>query len=119
MKRIILASLAALAISGCGVLSALAVPPAPAAVADKTIIDEQAALAVELAYQAASMAVGTAADLGVLKGESATKAAAIDRKAYRAVVAVRAAYDAGNATSYGAAAATARAEITALLALIS
>lgn len=120
MKKIALASLAALALSGCGLMSALLpLPPAPATAANKIVLDEQVALSVEFAYQAAASSIGAFADAGLLTGDKARRAAEIDRKAYRAVLAVRAAYDTGNATSYGAAAVTARAEIAALLALLS
>lgn len=120
MKHLLLLACLSLSLSGCGpMLSMMAgIPPAPAAVADRSVIDEQAALSVELAYQAAALALSTAADFGALTGERATRAAAIDRAAYRAVLATRAAYDAGNATSYGAAAASARTQIAALLALL-
>lgn len=120
MKRLMLLACLSLSLAGCGPMLALAggIPPAPAAVADRTVIDEQAALSVELAYQAAALAIATAADFGALNGERATRAAAIDRAAYRAVLATRAAYDAGNTTSYGAAAQSARTQIAALLALL-
>lgn len=113
MKHIILPIILALSLPGCATF-----PTAPVDVANQTKLDEQAALAIELAYQAAALAVSTAADLGVLKGANASKAAEIDRKAYRAVQAVRTAYDSGNATSYAAAAISARAEIAALLAAV-
>ncbi len=107
------------ALSGCaGMLNGIGgVPPSPAAVADRTVLDEQAALSVELAYQASSVVIRAAASVGALRGESASRVAEIDRKAYRAVLAARAAYDAGNAVNYGAAVATARAEVASLLAL--
>lgn len=93
-------------------------PNAPGELADATLLDEQAALSVELAYQAAGTAVRTAVDAGVLHGEAADKVAALDRQAYRAVRAVRDAYDAGNADSYAQAAIIARRHIAALLALV-
>lgn len=120
MRNLILVLALAVPLAGCGLLTGIAsVPPAPVAVADRTVLDEQAALSVELAYQAATVAVGAAADAGILRGDNALKAAAIDKKAYQAVLKVRAAYDAGNATGYGAALAIARTEIGSLLALIS
>lgn len=106
----------ALCLSGCAGLSALTqLPPAPAAAANRTVLDEQAAISVELAYQAAARAVSLAVDLGLIRGEAAARVAELDRRAYRAVLTARAAYDAGNATSYGAAVATARAEIAAMI----
>ncbi|MCA1481363.1 hypothetical protein I6F37_41275 [Bradyrhizobium sp. NBAIM08] len=108
-----------LSVSGCaGMLNGIGgVPPSPAAVADRTVLDEQAALSVELAYQASSIAIRAAVSVGAVRGENAARVAEIDRKAYRAVLAARAAYDAGNAVNYGAAVATARAEVASLLAL--
>lgn len=119
LNTLIIAPLA-LSLCGCAGLSALSqLPPAPVTAANQTVIDEQAAISVELAYQAAARAVSLAVDLGVLRGEAASRVAELDRRAYRAVLTARAAYDAGNATSYGAALATARAEITAMIAAIN
>lgn len=121
LSRFLAISIVSLALVGCAPLAAVmgGIPPAPAAAADRTMIDEQTALSVELAYQAATVAIGAAVNIGVLRGEGAERVAVIDRRAYRAVLATRAAYDAGNATSYGAAATTARTEIAALLALLN
>lgn len=120
MKRILAACLA-LSLTGCAPLLAAmgSIPASPSAVADRTPLDEQAALSVELAYQAANIAVSTAVDVGALRGPNAARVAELDRRAYRAVLTARAAYDAGNAGSYGAALATARSEIASLLALLS
>lgn len=118
MKKIIVAVIMALSLQGCALMSALTATPAPAQVANRTALDEQVALSIEFAYQASAQAIGVAADAGLLRGENARRAAEIDRNAYRAVLAVRAAYDAGNATSYGAAAVNARAAIAELLALL-
>ena len=113
----VLIAAASLSLASCApMLAAMGgLPPSPAAAADQTRLDEQAALSVELAYQAANQAVSFAVDLGFIRGERATRLAAIDRRAYRAVLTARVAYDAGNAASYGAAVVTARAEILALL----
>ncbi len=108
MKRILIA--AALALSACATIPAI--PPAPASVANASTLDEQTALAVELAYQAAATAVLATG----LATKPAVKAA--DRKAYAAVKAVRAAYDTGNASSYATAAVTARTALTDLLTAI-
>lgn len=113
MRKLILAAALALSLPAC-----TTIPTAPVDVANQTVVDEQAALSVELAYQAAALAVTTAAKVGALKGENAAKAAELDNKAYSAVLAVRRAYDTGNATSYAAAASTARSDIAALLALV-
>lgn len=83
--------------------------PAPNTVADRTTLDERAAIGVELAYQAAAQ---LALSTGAAKRED-VKAA--DRKAYAAVKAVRAAYSAGNASSYPTAAIAAHEAVAALL----
>lgn len=94
-----------LALASCGAAS---LPPPPT-VADATTLDERAAIAVELAYQAgAQLALTT----GAAKREN-VKAA--DRRAFAAVKAVRAAYGAGNATSYPTAAIAAHEAVAALL----
>lgn len=120
MRHLCLAILAPLALSGCAGLNGLAgVPPTPVEAADSTVLDEQAALSIELAYKAARMAVETGVDAGVVKGEQAARLAEIDNKAFAAVQAARRAYRAGNATSYGAALAEARAAIADMLALFA
>jgi hypothetical protein len=121
MKRLIFAACAALALTGCSGLAGLAggIPPTPVAAADETVLDEQAALAVELAYKAARLAVETGVDAGVVRGAQATRLAELDNQAYAAVLAARRAYRAGNATSYGAALAEARAAIADMLALFA
>lgn len=115
MKRLILAGLA-LALSACATLPP--VPTSPAAIADRTPLDEQAALAVELAYQAAGTAVLTANRAGAVPAALKPRIAAADRKAFAAVQAVRAAYAAGNAPSYAAALVSARAAVADLLTAI-
>lgn len=123
MKRmrglLVAVSLALSACAGPNAASDGGLPAAPAEIADTTTLDEQVALSVELAYQAAGLAVKTAADTGILRGDAAASVAALDRKAYAAVRAVRRAYDTGNAASYGHAAAIARSEIAALLRLVT
>lgn len=118
MRKLIFAAVVPLALlAGCtpgGVVSA----PTPGQVADRTVLDERGAIAVESAYKAAGLALEMAVDTGVLRGQAATTAARYEQRAYDAVRAARAAYDAGNATSYTAALANARAAIArALLAV--
>jgi hypothetical protein len=111
MKAILLPI--ALALSGCGAdTTPVAKLPAPAEVANATTLDEQTALAIELAYQAAAqtMLVTGAAKIPAVK--------AADQRAYTAVKAVRAAYDAGNASSYLTATVDARAAVASLLTAI-
>lgn len=109
----------ALLLAGCGpMLSAIGlVPPAPVAVAQTTKLDEQVALSVELAYKGARLAVSTGIKAGLIKGPLAGRIAAADDAAYKAVLTVRAAYDAGNAASYDIAAERARAAIAEVISL--
>lgn len=93
------------------------IPPAPGTVADKTTLDEQGALAAELAYKAARIAIETGVDAGLMRGATATKIASLDAKAYAALQIVRKAYAAGNAASYTSALITARAAVADLLTL--
>lgn len=102
MRKIVFAAALALSLAGCATLGSPTnlLPPAPAEVADRTVVDEQGAIAVELAYKAFRTAVEAATDAGWIAGDKATQVAALDRRAYSATLAVRAAYSAGNATSY-------------------
>lgn len=121
MLRLLILSIIALLISGCAGIGGLAagIPPSPVAAADQTTLDERGAIAVEIAYQAASRAVEALTDAGLIKGPTATRVAEVDRKAFAAVQAARTAYDASNAASYAEALREARSEIAALLRLIT
>ncbi|EQA97268.1 hypothetical protein L286_23365 [Sphingobium sp. HDIP04] len=103
----------------CGVVTGAinSLPAPPAAVADSTVLDEQGALAAELAYKAARVAVETSVDAGLIKGATAAKIAKLDQRAFTALGVVRKAYAAGNATSYASALVAARAAISDLLTL--
>ncbi len=114
MKRILAFALLC-ALPACTPVNTI--PPPPGAVADKTILDEQGALAAELAYKAARIALETGVDAGVIRGATAARIAALDAKAYAALRVVRRAYEAGNADSYAAALITARTAIADLLSL--
>lgn len=133
MIKKLMAPAMALCLSGCapllGMLTAglpASVPASPAAVADKTTLDEKGALGLETAYSAAARLATVAFKVGivapskdadvkranfcqlVLAGlavvtDRGGQVAALDCKAYSALQKVRAAYDAGNATSYAAA----------------
>jgi hypothetical protein len=120
MTRLAFPLLAALSLglAACGgALGGLATTP-PAQVADATVLDERGAIAVESAYRAAGLALEMAVDTGLLRGSAAATAATYEQRAYTAVLAVRAAYDAGNATGYAAALVNARQAIArALLAV--
>lgn len=106
-------------LAGCATLpSIMGIPDTPAAVAETTLLDEQVGAGVELAYKAFRVALETATDAGLLKGDHARRAAVLDNQAFAAVGAVRAAYRAGNAADYGRAAKEARTAITAALAAL-
>lgn len=123
MKRLIFALCPALllALSACAPLGMLAglgtPPPAPVTLADRTTLDEQGLLGLELAYKGGRMAAEAGVDLGLIRGEVALKLAALDDKAFRALGAARAAYRAGNAASYTTALGEGQAAITGILAL--
>ena len=108
MKRLLILA-AALSLTACGpgkILSAgdILAPPAPATIADRTILDEQIGKGAEILYKAARTALELAADAGILKGANAEKAAMLDGALYEALRAVRTAYRAGNAKDYADAA---------------
>lgn len=113
MRKLALALLAPLALAGCATIAAL--PSSPDQAANATLLDERGAIAVETAYQAAGLALESAVDAGALTGADAVRAAELEQRAYDAVRAVRAAYDAGNAASYTAALANAREAVAAAL----
>lgn len=111
------AALAACALPGPLSSPTASVPP-PAELANRTELDERAALGVELAYSAFVTAAELAVDAGVLRGENATRVAALDARAYQALAVARAAYDTGNAETYSSALLNARTAIAEAVALI-
>lgn len=116
MKRILPLILLALPLSGCAAGLAGIAPPATHA--NQTVLDEKLAIGVELAYQAAAQATLAVNDVRPLSPAVKERVKAADRKAYEAVAAVRAAYRAGNSSSYSMAAAEAQAAIASLLQMI-
>lgn len=124
----IVALFAALALTGCGLnagtvasagaatADAIGAPP-PVAVADATVLDERAILALELAYKAARIAVELSVDTKVVWGATAARVAEYDNKAFLALTVARSAYRTGNASSYKTALSEAQAAISQLLSL--
>lgn len=112
MKRFAIALVFSSLASACATISA------PVDVAERTTLDEQAAIAVEAAYGSTRTALEIAVDAGQLTGDRAARAAELDRRAYLAVVAVRSAYNAGNANGYADALTDAHAAVVAALASI-
>lgn len=111
-------ALAALALAGCSTGPASLLPP-PAAIADRTVLDEQAAITVTLAYTAAAKAAALAISTGLVRDrDRVAQIGQADRAAFAAVKAAEVAYAAGNAQSYGAAIVQVNAGVSALLATL-
>ncbi|HWT42801.1 MAG TPA: hypothetical protein VN152_09150 [Sphingopyxis sp.] len=121
MKRFAFLILAAASLCACAPAGSTigGLPAAPADISETTVVDEKAALSVEIAYQAVALSVKAMAQTNIIMGTPAETIAALDRAAYAAVKAARAAYDAGNAESYREAEAIARDHIAALLRLVT
>ena len=109
MTRLIAAALL-LALPACATL-----PTAPAAVADKTVLDEKIGIAATVGYTAASTLGNRLSRLGVIPR---AQFQALDQRGYDAVIAIRAAYLAGNATNYLAAIEQAKAATAAIGGLV-
>jgi hypothetical protein len=99
-----LVCLIAVALAACGVVppGSTTLPP-PSEIANTTVLDEKAAIAIETGYKAFRTAVEIAVDSGQLKGEKAARVAVIDNKINAAVIRVEQAYRAANSSSYTAA----------------
>lgn len=113
MRRILYAAALAFTVSACTPL-----PSAPVEVADTTLLDEKAGQGVELAYKAFRTALEVATDAGLLTGANASRAADADKRAYSAVLSVRAAYRTGNASTYANALTEAYAAIDAAVSTV-
>ena len=109
MKRIILASFL-LSLSACA-----SIPMSPGVVSNKTVLDEKGLLAVEGVYKAELLVLKTGVESGLIHGAMAGKVKALDNRAYLAVLGARAAYAAGNSSSYFTALASARSAIADLM----
>lgn len=98
---ILAACTALMAVTACAPLPATGpVVSAPAVLADRTVADEKAMLAGELAYKAARLAAETATDAGLIKGPRAAALADADMRAYTALLAAREAYRGANAATW-------------------
>ncbi len=91
--------------------------PSPSSLTDQTKLDEQVAIGAEAMYKGARLLVEPLVDVGIIRGQTAERFRVLNREAFDAVRAVRAAYDTGNARSYAAAAERASGAISKLLAL--
>ncbi len=105
-----------LPLAACSLPAVADLPTSPGDVAQTTTVDEQAALAVTLAYTGAARAAALAIETGLIADrDTIARIGALNRSAYTAVQAVERAYRAGNADSYLAALADARAAVTLML----
>ncbi len=110
MKRLLPLALL-LALPACN----LTPPVSPGAVADKTTLDEKAAIAITVSYTTASRLGNRLARAGIIP---LAKFQAADNAAFGAVKAVRSAYEAGNAADYATAITKANDAITAIKELV-
>jgi hypothetical protein len=131
MKKTFLIPLASLALCACTALGAASTAvglatgaadaagvAAPVTYANHTTIDEKAGISIELAYNTWYRLLELAIDTGFVKPANAARVAALDNKAYAATLVAQRAYLAGNATSFRAAEAEARAAIKEAMGLI-
>lgn len=116
MRRLLVSAVAALALAGCGFN--LPQVATPSTVANATVLDEQVGRGAELAYKLGRTVLELAVDTGRVKGATAAKAQDLNRKAYAALLVMRTAYRAGNATGYKQAAAEVGSLVAQLHALI-
>lgn len=95
------ALLLVLALAGC---QPLVSTPAPATYAGATVLDEKGAIGAEKAFTFAAKAATVAIRSGLVSDPARlTQIEAVRGKAYAALLNIRRAYRAGNATSYAAA----------------
>lgn len=100
MKRLLTALVAMAVVAACAPGLVSSTLPAPVEYANRTAMDEQAALGVELGYKAFREVLELGVQTGVIKGARATAAAAADRRAYAALLVVREAYKTANAGDF-------------------
>lgn len=96
MKLRLLLFAPALALASCNGMGT--VPTSPGQVAQHTTADKQAMLRAEQAYKLARTIGELGVDAGVIRGETATRIAAIDQRLYQALQAARTAYRGFNST---------------------
>lgn len=106
---------AAIVASACAPATLVGLPASPQAVANRTVADEQALQAVELAYKGARIAVEIYVDSGHCTGACATRFRDLNRRAFAAVTAAQTAYHALNEDGYLAALSDARSLANELL----
>lgn len=108
MRSLMLIAAASLVLSGCGAMTNAAagiagLPASPAAVCDRSTMDESGGQLVELGYRLFRTAGELGVDTGVIKGARATQVRKLDMTLFTATVAVQTAYKTCNAGDYAAA----------------
>lgn len=104
-------------ISAPAVVADMTLPP-PAAIADRTTLDEGAALGFETAIAATADLATLAVRTGAVKRAQLPRLRELSADARQAVAAVRWAYDSGNASNYGVAITRATSAIAAVRGLV-
>lgn len=102
---------ALLLVAACTTGFGAGLPARPVMAANQTVIDEQAMITVEQSYLTIGGVIEAATDAGLLKGQAAARVNRLDGLAMDAVIAMRMAYDTGNAASFTEALTRARATI--------
>lgn len=103
MRSLFLA-IACLPLAACAGMSDMPnMPMTPAAMSQRTVVDEQAINGVELGYKTFRLAAETAVDAGWVKGADAKKLADVDTKLYAAVHGAEIAYEYANANDFASA----------------
>lgn len=116
LNKIVFAAIAAMSIA---LVACVPEPPtSPGQIANKTVLDEKVGVAIETAYAAAAQAATLAMRGGFVSAERAAEIAKLDKEIYARIKVLRAAYDAGNASSYAQAAETALPLLRELVATI-
>lgn len=111
MSLVMAAALVPLLLTGCATTGS----GSPSEISDRTRADEQAALLVTLTYTTASRLGTTLIRSGAVTDKAAIrKFGELDKAAYQAVLAVRAAYETANAQSFADALTNARRTIAGL-----
>lgn len=104
MRYIVLAAVVALSLTACTTTQTASIPGSPADVANQTKLDEQLGAGVTLGYRFANRAAAALIRNKVITDPAViARIGELDKQGYAAVQKVRAAYLAGNATSYQAA----------------
>lgn len=94
MRNIMMACAAALSFSALAGCSTFGISDRP--ILEQTVIDEQALYVAETAFQGVSLALESAVDNGLLRGENAATAQGYYRGAYEALQAAREAQEVGD-----------------------